>query len=1318
MLIICFFMSSIEVLGYELHDKYYEAIDNIKNGNIEIALTISDELITSKDHSDWGYRIKILTHKETNTLSELKQYILSNHKKSNKDGAILYALGYISYLNNDIVTASKYLDDCIEVGFDGYLVKVLQSDIERDKGNYIKSFMHIDDAINIYDDYDFAKDGLAISRIMWIISDYLFSLHKKNDNVSISNINDIILNTHSVGNMPLLKIDGYECDNVFSEKKVITLILRFENNYGCIFFIDATSSDLSVIDGLDIEINAERNSFEIINQYNNILLIKSREITGSHHGKNTIYALTKKGASYICEKEGQTLDPITFDDINNDGWPEMIIDHSDHYVKSYASGYKNFNYYIYNFDRDNNRYEFIPYVIELNNVRNELYNLNALSIYYSANGYWKDAYNTIVNASKLYHGGCKDFEWNYLIIEYHYNKFFKQLKNNPSFSNKLLFGDFVGLTEFKFNNYNNDKFNSTIPAVKLLNSATSNKNSTEALMWLISNIYKKGYSANNLLHDNFWINIYNKGNTGELIIPEINAREIMLFSYHANRILPNNVLKKISQLSPILIESNVFNKNKILNELDVFDYKSKRNIIDYAHKSIFDYVSMYSENKNILENKYAAVISRLTNLLRSNNILSAKKLLNKIPKHWHYNEDIKDFLIFATYMVDYHYGRYEKIVSFLNKRDDIFTIPLLNLYEAYEHLEIYEKPESIYNVILKKFSNFDNNINAYISSGNDPYALILSFYGLGRICFAKKEYLKAKKYFSKSINLINSIQFIPYHNISTKNILLWLAKTHLSLNNLTLAKAYNSFALYSSIQTTQPKGGWIQSTFMYDYNILANIYLNEYYIAKKSSNDKMALACLSAALSLVDDIYNSLDNINDRIGLTEVAQIIYKEAIFYQLDKGLINESFILSNKIKSKSLMQQIFENNSKNNKRIFSGIDYNTKNVFNKLSHKKIYIKYVLYKNELLIFVVKKGRIIKYHKSHINYDQLKEDIEVVLEDILGVDNQNNDVKYNSYKKLNNLYNILIKPIESKLNKNEEIVIIPDGILYNLPFSALRDDDDTFLIEKHTLSFLNSINDINLIQTNDGAKISNNILVIHSPITTKYNTLNYAPKEAEYIDKYAKSKSLQILSKHDATIDNFIAYSKSKDIIHFATHSFIDSSNPEMSKIVLSSNQNNISYLSIKDFIDGKISFINNPLIVLSSCNSASGKIYQEGILGFAYGMFLSGATIRQAGPLLAGPAHLRAHRHHGHQAHQDLRRPARQEDADGGLLDRLLQHARGQRGQPARHGRLHGPQAGNPGRLPVGRQRHHRAEMARGGPLLAQGDRSGPLRGPHPAQ
>jgi len=55
-------------------------------------------------------------------------------------------------------------------------------------------------------------------------------------------------------------------------------------------------------------------------------------------------------------------------------------------------------------------------------------------------------------------------------------------------------------------------------------------------------------------------------------------------------------------------------------------------------------------------------------------------------------------------------------------------------------------------------------------------------------------------------------------------------------------------------------------------------------------------------------------------------------------------------------------------------------------------------------------------------------------------------------------LYDLLMKPAEDQLASKTKLVIVPDGILWRVPFEALESGEDRYLIDQVSLSYAPSL--------------------------------------------------------------------------------------------------------------------------------------------------------------------------------------------------------------------------------------------------------------------
>ncbi|HEY8561668.1 MAG TPA: CHAT domain-containing protein [Pyrinomonadaceae bacterium] len=123
---------------------------------------------------------------------------------------------------------------------------------------------------------------------------------------------------------------------------------------------------------------------------------------------------------------------------------------------------------------------------------------------------------------------------------------------------------------------------------------------------------------------------------------------------------------------------------------------------------------------------------------------------------------------------------------------------------------------------------------------------------------------------------------------------------------------------------------------------------------------------------------------------------------------------------------------------------------------------------------------------------------------------------------------------------------------------------------------------------------------------------LPFSGMEAQAIGKFAPEKTVLALGA-DASRQNFMSGNfNSYRILHFATHGFLNQQNPELSGLVLSlydhEGRAQNGFLRVIDLYSLDI---NSELVVLSACQTALGKeIDGEGIVGLTRGFMYAGAA------------------------------------------------------------------------------------------------------------
>lgn len=230
-------------------------------------------------------------------------------------------------------------------------------------------------------------------------------------------------------------------------------------------------------------------------------------------------------------------------------------------------------------------------------------------------------------------------------------------------------------------------------------------------------------------------------------------------------------------------------------------------------------------------------------------------------------------------------------------------------------------------------------------------------------------------------------------------------------------------------------------------------------------------------------------------------------------------------------------------------------------------------------------------------------------------------------------LYEYLLDPVFQHFDKTK-LIIIPDDILYHIPFEALLDSRPTdmhtgfsklpYLIRKYALSynysssmFINSAQTGYMDQKNDIAAFAlsfkrNNNSTVADIDTFRNNyfdlTLPELPGVSEEVRRILDIIPGMAYYDSTATKQQFFGAGNDFKIIHIATHGIIDNDEPMFSRLILSkgveADADSILY-TWELFETG----VQAQLAVLSACNTGLGQLHPgEGMMTLARGFLYAG--------------------------------------------------------------------------------------------------------------
>ncbi len=260
--------------------------------------------------------------------------------------------------------------------------------------------------------------------------------------------------------------------------------------------------------------------------------------------------------------------------------------------------------------------------------------------------------------------------------------------------------------------------------------------------------------------------------------------------------------------------------------------------------------------------------------------------------------------------------------------------------------------------------------------------------------------------------------------------------------------------------------------------------------------------------------------------------------------------------------------------------------------LSKKTALLSYHLSENEMVILCITPDEL-SYTKQAIDstfYTSIKK-LKTSLNNYKG------EEKYNADKTSTQLYNIIIKPILGKIKNAENLLIIPDDELNNIPFEAFNDENGNFVLGKFNVQYQYSTA---LLRDDIKSNTTNKTTLAMAPFASKgndeFSQLLYSKNEIE-------SLKGNILMDSAATKKNFLALAEKAGILHLATHTIVNDSIPEKSLIAfypftgLSPAENN---LYVQEIYNLKLHATK--LVILSACETGTGQLAKgEGLMSLA---------------------------------------------------------------------------------------------------------------------
>jgi CHAT domain-containing protein len=213
-----------------------------------------------------------------------------------------------------------------------------------------------------------------------------------------------------------------------------------------------------------------------------------------------------------------------------------------------------------------------------------------------------------------------------------------------------------------------------------------------------------------------------------------------------------------------------------------------------------------------------------------------------------------------------------------------------------------------------------------------------------------------------------------------------------------------------------------------------------------------------------------------------------------------------------------------------------------------------------------------------------------------------------------NSIYKQLVEPIRTLVPQSQEWIIIPDGVLYFLPFESLpvagRSES---LVESLSISY--QLSSRFVTGQDDHFRASNYSVLAFAPFANtmqergreEKTTWNRLPASAEEIKELAGSRYID----NSATKEQFLKEVNSHPVIHLATHAVANINNAAGSYIAFY--PQNKSLLEDRLYLEELygLKMDATKLVIISACETGEGElINNEGVMSVARAFAYAGCA------------------------------------------------------------------------------------------------------------
>jgi CHAT domain-containing protein len=278
---------------------------------------------------------------------------------------------------------------------------------------------------------------------------------------------------------------------------------------------------------------------------------------------------------------------------------------------------------------------------------------------------------------------------------------------------------------------------------------------------------------------------------------------------------------------------------------------------------------------------------------------------------------------------------------------------------------------------------------------------------------------------------------------------------------------------------------------------------------------------------------------------------------------------------------------------------------------------LQYAVLEDKVLIWLVSKDNFAVV-STEIGFEELKEKVTAYVKLI---SNRNAQKQEEAKTLARTLYDLLVSPVAGQLDSSREICVIPQKILFHLPFAALTAPDGKSFLSKYNFFYASSAN-VFLLFTEKAKQKSGSttesLLSVGNPRfdANEFKELADLPEaedEARAIKQFYTSPQTVLIGA-EATQAAIESALKDAKVINFAGHYLVKNGAPLDSGLVLTkpdgSDNAEDNILTNRELISRTMP--QAKLVVLSACGTGVEQYYNgEGLVGLSNTFLKAGAPL-----------------------------------------------------------------------------------------------------------